>query len=492
MTAFDSDLSFETKYPSFWVKISRFCNKLFLNRYFFLLLFCLGSLIIFTEQEVLGAVIFVGIICLALILCEDILATTLPFLLLCVFVTNCYDSYDTFIPYIWAAIPAILSILFHFIVYRKRIQIGSTFIGLIAVSVALILGGVGVIPAQDYFRPGTLYYTLGLGIGMVGAYLLLKSQLCVKRDYDVREKFISMLYIMGMFACVMVLFFLTENAQYMQDNKAIADWQPSNNISTILMFALPCPFFYLSRNRIHLLSIITIFSAILLTGARSGLLMGTIELFCCLFISAIWNKKNRFLYVCLGIGLMGLIYLFGSSIMEFTTKVDLSDFMNEDEARWQLLLRGKDLFLDYPIFGHGLGYQGNLDLYSPVEGAMTWYHMMIPQVVASMGILGILAYVFQFFLQTRCVCLPLKATKDTQQRGIVLTLASSYIGVLLMSQVNPGLFCPLPYTLLGVLIFALIDGNDGPWPFVKKKKKIEVANSTESDNDLEEDASSEA
>lgn len=474
MNAFDSDFSFGTKRPHFLVEMSRFCNKLFLNRYFFLFLFCLGCVVIFTEQEVLGAAVFLGIICLALILCDDILATTLPFLLLCVFVTSCYDSFDTFIKYVWLAVPAVLSIVFHFIVYRRKIQIGGTFLGLVAVSVALILGGVGALGVEDYFRPGTLYYTLGLGVGMVGAYLLLKSQLCVKRDYDVREKFISLLYIMGMFACVMVLFFITEHTQYIQDNKAIPGWQPSNNVSTVLMFALPCPFFYLSRNRIHLLSIFALYGAMLLTGSRAGLLMGTVELFCCLFISAIWNKKNRFIYVCLGIGLLGALYLFGNTIMEFTAKVDLTELINQDESRWKLMLRSKELFLDYPILGHGLGYQGNVDLYSPVEGAMTWYHMMIPQVVASMGVVGILAYAFQFVLQVRSVILPLRESKDTERRGVVLTLASSYIGVLLMSQVNPGLFCPLPYALLATMIFALLDGNEGPWP-LKFKKKAKVA-----------------
>ena len=486
MNAFETDLSFGTKRPHFLVEMSRFCNKIFLSRYFFLFLFCLGSAVIFTKQEVLGAGIFVGIICLALVLCDDILAAALPFLLLCVFVTDCYDSYDTFIKFAWIAIPAVGSILFHFIVYRRKIQVGSSFLGLVAVSLALLLGGVGVLSAKDYFRPGTLFYTLGLGVGMVVLYLLLKSQLSVKRDYDVREKCLSLLYIFGMFACVMVLFFLSRRMDDILENKIIPDWQPSNNISTMLMFALPCPFFYLSRNRIHLLSIFAMFGAILLTGSRSGLLMGTIELFCCLFIAAIWDKKNRFTYVCLGIGLIGALCLFGAQIMEFTTRGELYTLTYQDDVRWKLMLRAQELFLKYPIVGHGMGYQGNLDLYNPAAGAMTWYHMMIPQVVASMGTVGILAYLGQFVLQTRCVVVALKQDKEIERRGVILTLACSYIGVLLMSQINPGLFCPLPYALLATLIFALIDGNEGPWPFRSKKKIPDVTESvTEQDEKTE-------
>lgn len=479
MTAFDPDFSFGTKRPHFLVSISRQCSKFFLNRYFYLLLFCLASLMIVTENEVLGAFIFVAVICVALVLCEDVMATMLPFLLLCVFVTNCYDSYDTFMPYIWVAIPAVAAIIFHFVVYRRKMQIGNTFVGLIAVSIALLFGGIGVLSPQEYFSPGVLFYTLGLGVGMVVAYLLLKPQLCVDRGYNVREKFISILYIMGMLAVVMVLFFITEHTQYIQDNQTLPDWQPSNNISTILMFALPCPFFYLYRNRIHLLSILTLYTAILLTGSRSGMLLGTIELFVCLFIAAIWDQKNRFTYVCIGIALIGIGYMFGDIIMEFTTRIELSELITEDESRWYLLLRARELFLEHPIFGHGLGYQGNQDLYTPVKGAMSWYHMMIPQVVASMGSIGILAYSFQFFLQARSTVLSLCKTKDIEKRGLILTLVCSYIGVLLMSQINPGLFCPLPYALLGVIIFALIDGDGGPWPFKIKKKTVAPSESTE-------------
>lgn len=48
-----------------------------------------------------------------------------------------------------------------------------------------------------------------------------------------------------------------------------------------------------------------------------------------------------------------------------------------------------------------------------------------------------------------------------EERGLHLTLAMCYGGLLIMSQVNPGIFCPLPYTLIGTMIFALLDGNRG-------------------------------
>lgn len=472
MNWFEPDRTFGTKRPHALVAVSQFYSRLFLNRYFFLFLFCLACLIVVTGKEVLGAAVFIGIICLALIFCEDILATTLPFLLLCVFVTSCYDSYDIFIPYAWVAIPALLSILFHFIVYRRKIKIGSTFLGLIAVSVALLLGGVGMISATDYFRPEILYHTVFLGVGMVVAYLLIKSQLSVRRDYDVREKFLTLLYIMGMFACFMVLFFLSENIHDIKLDKSLPDWQPSNNVSTVLMIALPCPFFFMPRNRAHFLSALVMLSCIILTGSRAGLVLGATEFLLCLIVAAIWDKPRRFVYVCISIATVVVGYLCGEAILKFCANIDLSDLIRSNESRFELLERARILFKENPIFGHGLGYSGNTDVYNPVEGAMNWYHMMIPQVVASMGIVGIAAYLFQLFLQARCVLLPLPKCSP-EQRGLLLTLACCYGGVFLMSQLNPGLFCPLPYTLIGTLIFAVMDGEDGAWPLTRVFKPRE-------------------
>jgi hypothetical protein len=65
-----------------------------------------------------GAVIFAWVIMAALVLCEDIFATTTPFLFMCVFLTDCYDSYYTFIGYIWMVVPVLAAIIFHFVFYR--------------------------------------------------------------------------------------------------------------------------------------------------------------------------------------------------------------------------------------------------------------------------------------------------------------------------------------------------------------------------------------
>ncbi len=440
-----------------FVRSSRIFNKIFLSPYFYALLFALACAVTLFKQEVVGAVGFAIIICIALVLCEDILATTLPFMLIAVFVTNCYDSFDTFIKFIWMAIPAVLSMVFHFIIYNKKIQIGSTFYGLVAVSAALILGGIGTISFTDYFRPVSLYYVFFLGIGMVGAYLVLKPHLCAPRDYDARARLLAIFYIAGLLACVMIFKHIHDYWGRISYYGTIwrAPFQAKNNLSTFLMFALPCPFFFASRNRLHIIPPMIMMAAMLLSGSRGGMLFGMIELAMCYILFSIFDKRNRIIYIVIMVLAVVLTLYFAKDAVKFVFNIEISNFISKDESRFKLLGRAWEGYKQNAMFGHGLGYTGNTDLYNPKTGALAWYHMMIPQIVGSLGSIGMIAYGYQLFLRVRAVIKGL-FTKD---RILICALGMSYVGALLMSQVNPGLFCPIPYSLMTVMIFALIDGN---------------------------------
>ena len=186
----------------------------------------------------------------------------------------------------------------------------------------------------------------------------------------------------------------------------------------------------------------------------------------CIIVSALLDKRGRWIYAMslVALGVAG-VFIYDEILLVLFKQDSFTGFIKGTESRVSLLRRAAELFPQCPIFGHGLGYTGNTDIYSPVKGAMEWYHMMIPQVVAGLGIFGALAYLFQLFLRCRAAIQQIKRHDD---RAVVMTLFMSYVGVLLMSQVNPGLFCPLPYSLLAVMIFALIDGEDGPVPFKRK------------------------
>ena len=70
----------------------------FLNsRSFYVLQVLIACFFVFIKQEVLGAICFVALIAAILAICDDIRATTLPFLIICTITTNRYNSYNLYI-----------------------------------------------------------------------------------------------------------------------------------------------------------------------------------------------------------------------------------------------------------------------------------------------------------------------------------------------------------------------------------------------------------
>ena len=123
--------------PDFILRLRR----LWLSPFFLVGLALLLALFTTLHLEVVGALISVWLIILILITSDDVFATTVPFLLLTVLVSSCYDGYGLFIPYLPMITPVLAALLFHFIYYRGTYSIGASFGGLLAVSLATALGG---------------------------------------------------------------------------------------------------------------------------------------------------------------------------------------------------------------------------------------------------------------------------------------------------------------------------------------------------------------
>lgn len=227
--------------------------------------------------------------------------------------------------------------------------------------------------------------------------------------------------------------------------------QPGNNLSTFLLISMPAAFWLsMKKSRFFLLSVPVTIVSIILARSRGGIVMATIELFFCLLLMAVGEKRNK---VIKGI-FIGATALYSLTGIVLIIKFSLPDkiitiIADQVEPRAKLLVRALEDFSEAPVFGKGLGNTANSDLYNGKAGTLPWYHMMVPQIIGSMGTLGLAAYIFRFATQVRLVW---------QKRSVMTaTLALSYLGLLLMSQVNPGEFCPLPYGMIATLIFIMIE-----------------------------------
>ena len=395
------------------------------------------------RTEVVGAVVFVLLICLKLVVCEDILVTTLPFLLVSAFLTSCYDSFNTFIVFLPAAPVVVFCVLFHFIVYKKPFRGGESADGIGFVAIAVTLGGVGGFTLMEYI--GGAFYLFGLGLGLLVAYFLMKSQFSTRYGYDIRERFALVMTLFGTLCVCMVVFGHLRNLLSLP-NGAYTNGVSPNNISTMLMFAMPFPM-YLGRKHKWLTALtVAFYAGICGTLSRGGLLMGGIEFVVCALVwlkAGQWSKK-RVLWLLLA--LLGLALVAGVCVWETVSNRLLGSALSE-EVRFKMLKEGFQNFVSRPLFGTGILDDTIAYGATNKKGTMTWYHMMIPQVVGSMGALGVFAYTMQALERYE---LAMRARSPWS-----VCLGVSYLGLFLMTQVNPGEFCPVPFGLLAVLLFIL-------------------------------------
>ena len=426
--------------------------------------FLLALLVVAFRWEVVGCLVFLGIVGVTLVLSDRLSDAFIPLVLMTVFVTRCYDSFDVFIKYIPFYAVVLLCVVFHLIYYRAKPKVGVSFPGLVAVSAALLLGGIGTLSASAYFRPMTLYYVLGLGVFMILLYLTVQP----RADEAARDRFLRGLFLAGCLAVYAVLIFYVRGWAEFRETRRALQFQSSNNLSTFLMIALPIGFLYSKKYRALIFLPAVTYVALLFCDSRGGIFLGTLEFFFLLVFFCFYrsDRFRRAFFIGYFLLTVGLVILFLPRVLtfySFDTKIEgFSDLsipqllkeaikavIDNGEARVGLVGRSFGDFKKNPLFGVGLGYTGNEDLYTPVKGAMNWYHMWAPQIWGSLGIVGILCFGYQLFLRLRLAF--------TRREEPEITLSLCYLGLFMMSQVNPGEFCPFPYAIIATVIFLFLD-----------------------------------
>ncbi len=431
-------------------------RKFFISEKFMIIMFLLAALITVFHLEVPGVIIFIFIVSALLVICDDLLATTLPFLLVSLTAIKCNDSFHIFIKYIGFIVVILAALIFHFVYYRKKIVLGKALYPMIGVSVAVTLGGVGFLSLKEYFNLVSFYYVFGLGFGMVIIYILLTTYLNGERDYSVKEKFTDIMIYMGLFAVFMMIEFYAANINLVLETKHILYMQWRNNISTFLMLAMPFAAFKAVKKPSYIFLVLIYYLCMLLAGSRGGLIFGGIELVMTISILIGIDKRHRWTYIAIAMGiLISVAFYFQDFYGFFSETINrlISGLMgisgSEKEVRLKLFARAFDDFNSNPIFGTGLAYMGNRDVHPSKEFALCWYHCEPLQIMASLGTLGIVAFAIQ--LMWRFYIFLKKKTVFN------ITILVSYIGLEMMSLVNPGVFCPVPYLFMVTMYLAIVE-----------------------------------
>jgi len=398
-----------------------------------------------TKKLVPFVVALLLLLCVGLFTQKNVKLLTLPFLQLTLLLIFCYDSFSVFIDYIWLAPIVVVALGFYLWRTKPRFVRGPSLWPLIAVSVATLLGGVGMIPAADYFSPASIIFMMGLGPGLVLSYLIMKNEY---RDVAVREGFARDLLWWGLTGAAITMAFIAPKFLAVRVLLFEDTVQWSNNISTMLMIAMPAALMQKKRHVGHYLLAAVMFGAVVMVGSRGGVVFIGIELIACCFFA--WRQEtNRILRFCNCFYFVMALAVAGYLSWFMLSNAEALALVRPGEARILLLRRGFEDFLKNPLFGSGFGYRGNVDLYNGTQGTIGWYHLFVAQVVGGLGVCGVLAWGYQLYVR---FCLAWRARRDRE-----CGFAFCYLGLFLMSMVNPGEFCPVPYAFLAVCFFALLE-----------------------------------
>ncbi len=446
----------------FMEKLERVRELMITGRYM-MLLFTVTAVFAIFEWNVLGVLVLACIVGVTLVICDDLLATFMPFMLVCLVASKCYNSYSIFIQYVPLGIVLIVCLILHFVLYRKKLSFKGSLTGsMLFVSVAVTLGGIGFISKEEYFSGVSLFNIFALGFGMVLLYGIFYTHLNVRKSYSLIEKVTLIMVISGCFASLVTIAFYMVNINEVLETRTLLYMQWRNNYSTFLMLCIPFAFLRGNKQPYSIVLGFVFYFCILLTGSRGGLVFGAVEMLMCCALFILYDRRRRLTYiticVCIVFALLifssEFISFFGSTIDRLLSAINGVLIGEQQEVRYYQYMRGIGDFLEHPIFGTGIGYMGNRDVYAGADFSIAWYHCSPIQIAASFGIVGIAAYSYQFI--RRMILLWKKPTMFN------MTVFLSYVSLELMSLVNPGIFSPIPYLLIVTMFFAIVERcNEG-------------------------------
>ncbi len=402
---------------------------------------------------VYGIAFFTILDSIILIVCDNIIATTPAFLFISVISIKCYNSFSTFIKFWWLAIPFAIGMIFHFVVYKKEFKFekGRLFLPYTLVAVAVTLGGLGKVSFKEFFQGTFLFYTIGLGFGMVAIYVLLSSCIHTSNDYSLRMRISYMMMTVGILCAFMVFHQYLMYFDIVKSEFRIIYMQWRNNVSTFLMLAMPFAFYVSTKDKKHKYFYLGLveYAAILLSGSRGGAMFGSIEIALCLIVLVYTDKKNRAHNLTVISLAAILVCTFARTAYRFFLPT-INRFLEGDSIREDNIRRALADFKSNPIFGRGFGRTEIEQVgYIKKKMAVNWYHSSPFQIIGSFGVLGVGTFLYQFYARFKFLF--------ERTTHFNLSVFISFIGLTMMSTVNPGEFCPIPYGFLIALFFVICE-----------------------------------
>lgn len=326
---------------------------------------------------------------------------------------------------------------------------------LIALIIPFALAGAG--------SPTDSVYGILAALALIIVYALGYSFFVVtNQDRQDKEKLIEYviktLFVMGGIMCVqMIIFFANaggvDNFINICVNKAVdIGWAGPNNVAPTLAMSIPATL-YLCIRKNKATPILVAFAMleyffIICTGCRGAILLTTLSILPMLLYVVV-KSENKLLFggsltVIIAIAVV-LIAFYGDKVSVVITAT-LNKGLESLGRTDGLYPEAIEVFKRWPIFGSGWDYKlGGLtsDKYTPY-----FYHSTVLQIMATMGICGMIAFVFFYFFRYRTFF-------ELRKNPAVLALLMSTLFFDGYGMVDTGFFGPTFFVMLLVITFVV-------------------------------------
>lgn len=448
--------------------ISQKADKFFYSNFYIALITIIGIIGYIFSLEIYAIYAIVIVAAFNWILCKDLMPSFLAVAILAMTPLARHGEVNFFDPVYYAPIIAVPAFIAHMILFPPKVKLDKFFYTTLAVAIAITLGGVGYLSAKEYFSMPALYYVFGLGFGMVGIYIILQAYVPYDKE-RIANYFARMMVGIGIMGIAMVAWEYIENGHEIAQNfrRFMRHFQFGNNLSNNLLLSMPFAFYLAVKTSKAAPSVfyfavgVLQYIAMVLSLSRGGILFSTIVFPFVLLTTFIVAKKHRLKYlivlVVIAITMLLVLWFWVSPFLENILEIME---VKGNEARVKLYKLAWHNFLEYPIFGKGIAYDGGL-YYHPQPWCMYWYHSTLFQILGSLGIVGVIAYGYQEIVRF----LTLVNVKSVFNLYTLLSIG----GFAAYSMVNVGYFVPLPFVAIVVHMFIVAERYN---KILKKNKDL--------------------
>lgn len=386
-----------------------------------------------------------------------------PLLFMVVMVFRDYNVMNGITGYLILLPPAIAIVTKFFIHPVKNFRPGKLFLPIIGVCLALFLSGM--LSNVNNYSKG-LVSAVTIGPVMLIIYVFFSAYVNPPKNFDVKKYISYVLIISGLTVISHVCIYHMHMDFYKNNAFSLfyLGWGNVNCAATFLLLSIAACWYMITqvKNILPFFFILALLHlGVLLTYSDGS--TGICLIFAPILAFFTYRKLDKYhrrtyikilfvvILTLLVAAIITIVY-YGFDSLLLTLKPHFSD-----SSRTKLYQEALDLFAQYPVFGAGLGYK------QPEDLAIFLYnfHSVFFHVIATMGIIGVIAYVFYYvarfkILMEKNTCFSLFMTI-----AFIMFECYAFIDV---SEFNAIPLMSTVTVLLAVVEFTNKKSNDEPLP----------------------------